>query len=172
MNTGHKVAALLCVTLLLFFHLGGMEIHRLALLVPSTAILGLCIFSFRRCGETAEILRAGIVKAFSEFEDDDFQIDLSRFGRHTRFFVALMSLAILVYWLGIRVYVSFALGLVGATCVFCEFVLNFEVLGHLCSEPDATFSEVGASRVVNVYRALSLFHMAAITTAITWLLMA
>ncbi len=172
MNFGSKVVALIITSLFLLNHLAGIELYRLALIGVSTAILGLCIFSFRRCGETAEILRAGIVEAFKEFEDDEFQIDLSRFGRHTRFFVALMSLAILIYWLGIRVYVNFALGLVGATLVFAEFVLNFEVLSHLCSEPDATFSEIGAARVVNIYRMLSLFHIAAITTAITWLLMA
>ena len=66
---------------------------------------------------------------------------------------------------------AMALGLTGAVLVFAEFVLNFEVLGHLTSDNDATFSDLGTQRVITIYRTLSFLHMGAVTTAITLLLL-
>lgn len=168
-TTGSKLTALVLLTLLAACSLANVEVHRLALLGFSTAVLALAIFGLSRSGETAEILSQGILASFRAIEDE-VDIDLDRFGRHTRLVVGILSGITLAYWFGIRTYVSLALGLVGATLVFAEFVINVEVLGHLTSSPEAAFSPAGAARIVSVHRVLSVVHVGAVLTAIAFLL--
>ena len=170
MNTGKKSLGMLLLFCWTLARFSPEEPQRLALLLFSTALLALCIFSYRRSSETAEILKAGIVEAFRELDGEDFHVDLGRFGRHTRFFVALLSAAGLLYWFGIRTYVSLVLGLSGAAVVFCEFVLNFEVLGYLCSSPSACYDDRGTKTVVTLYKTLSALHIGMVTAAIFMLL--
>ena len=139
---------------------------KLIMLLASIIILALCFFSLKRSGETKEFLIDGINKSLDDINSDDFEIDLQRFGKHTRYFVASLSFISLAYWLGVRAYVSMALGLTGALLVFAEFVLNFEVVNYLTSDPHATFSESSATQVITVYKAISSVHIAAITTVI------
>jgi hypothetical protein len=148
----------------------SFTITKLIMLFSSIAILSFCFFSLKRSEETREFLREGIKKSLEEIDTEDFKIDLKRFGRHTRYFIGAVSLASFTYWLGVKAYVSMALGLTGAILVFAEFVLNFEVVDFLTSDPAATFSDSGAAAVISTYKAISFVHMTTITVVILMLI--
>lgn len=144
----------------------AFTLTKLVMFFSSVVILSLCFFSLKRSEETREFLREGINKSLAELDSEGFKIDLKRFGRHTRYFIAALSLASFTYWLGVKAYVSMALGLTGAILVFAEFVLNVEVVDFLTSDPTATFSDSGAAAVISTYKALSFVHMTAISAVI------
>ncbi len=144
----------------------SFPLFKLCMLLASVVILGFCFFSLRRSDETKELLQEGIGKSLNSLETEEGTIDLKRFGRHMRYIAGALSFLSLLYWLTVRAYVSIALGLTGALLVFAEFVLNFEVVYFLTSNPRACLSESGASQVISVYRVLAISHMAAIVGVI------
>ena len=144
----------------------SFSMTKLIMFFSSVVILALCFFSLKRSEETREFLKDGITKSLEELNSEGFKIDLKRFGRHTRYFIGALSLASFTYWLGVRAYVSMALGLTGVLLVFAEFVLNFEVVDFLTSDPAATFSDSGAGAIISTYKAISFVHMTTIGAVI------
>ena len=144
---------------------------KLFMIVASVVILAFCFFSLRRSDETKELLQEGIRKSLDDIETEDVSIDLKRFGRHMRYIIMGLSLTSLAYWLTVKAYVSMALGLTGAILVFAEFVLNFEVVYFLTSDPSATLSKTGAAQVISFYKVISVFHMTAIMGVILTIVM-